>query len=57
MVDDAWEDWNTDRRRAAIKAVINAVIVRPADNRALAVRDRESKFQTVRDRTDFDWRF
>ncbi len=29
MVRDAWEDWNTDRRRAAVKAVLNRAIVNP----------------------------
>ena len=29
MVRDAWEDWDTDRRRAAVKAVMNRVIVSP----------------------------
>jgi hypothetical protein len=33
MARDAWEDWNTDRRRAAVKAVLNRVIVYPHSGR------------------------
>ena len=57
LVRDAWEDWNTDRRRAAVKSVLNRVIVNPAGNRAYGVRDRGLMLQAVRDRTEFDWRF
>jgi hypothetical protein len=28
-VRDAWQQWNTDRRRAAIKAVLNQITVNP----------------------------
>lgn len=28
-VRDAWQDWNTDRRRAAVKAVLSQVTVSP----------------------------
>ena len=34
MVHDAWEDWNTDRKRAAVKAVLNAVAVHPNEARS-----------------------
>jgi DNA invertase Pin-like site-specific DNA recombinase len=54
MVRDAWESWNTDRRRAAVKAVLNQIVVHPATE---TLRGRERKFQAVRARTEFDWRF
>ncbi len=57
MVRDAWEDWNTDRRRAAVKAVLNRVIVNPAPNRSFGIRDRDLILRAVRDRSEFDWRF
>jgi site-specific DNA recombinase len=56
-VRDAWEDWNTDRKRAAVKAVLNRVTVNPAAIRAYGIRDRELILQAVRERTEFDWRF
>ena len=58
MVRDAWEDWNTDRRRAAIKAVMNRIIVSPhAGRKGGPNLAAELKLQFVRDRTEFDWRF
>jgi hypothetical protein len=54
MVRDAWEDWNTDRRRAAVKSVLNRVI---AGRKGGPNLTPELKLQFVRDRTDFDWRF
>jgi hypothetical protein len=58
MVRDAWEDWNTDRRRAAIKAVLNRVIVNPHTGRMGGSGvTRERKVQSIRERTEFDWRF
>jgi hypothetical protein len=57
MIRDAWEGWNTDRRRAAIKAVLNGVIIKPAPSRAFGIRGRQEMLQAVRDRTEFDWRF
>ena len=56
LVRDAWQDWNTDRRRAAVKSVLNRV-VNPAASRAYGIRDRGLVLQAVRDRTEFDWRF
>jgi DNA invertase Pin-like site-specific DNA recombinase len=56
LVRDAWEDWNTDRRRAAIKAVMNRVVINPASSRAFGAREREAMLQFVRERTEFDWR-
>jgi len=58
MVRDAWEDWNTDRRRAAVKAVLNRVIVSPhAGRKGGPYLTPEIKLQFLRDRTEFDWRF
>jgi hypothetical protein len=57
MVRDAWEGWNTDRRRAAVKAVLNRVTVNPAGSSAYGTRDRKLMLQAVRERTEFDWRF
>jgi len=58
MVRDAWEEWNTDRRRAAIKAVMNRVIVNPHAGRwGVPMRAPELMLQAVRERTEFDWRF
>jgi hypothetical protein len=58
MVRDAREDWNTDRRRAAIKAVMNRIIVSPHVGRKGGPNPTaELKLQFVRDRTEFDWRF
>ena len=58
MVRDAWEGWNTDRRRAAVKAVMNRVIVNPHPGRKGGPNlTPELKLQFVRDRTEFDWRF
>jgi site-specific DNA recombinase len=57
MVRDAWQDWNTDRRRAAVKCVLNRVVVNPAASRAYGIRDRGLMLQAVRDVTEFDWRF
>ena len=57
MVRDAWQDWNTDRRRAAVKSVLNRVVVNPAATRAYGIRDRGLMLQAVRERTEFDWRF
>src|SRR5262249_4068872 len=58
MVRDAWDDWNTDRRRAAIKAVMNQVIVNPHTGRMGGPGlTHEHKLQKIRERTEFDWRF
>jgi site-specific DNA recombinase len=58
MVRDAWKDWNTDRRRAAVKAVLNRVIVSPHVGRKGGPNlTPELKLQFLRDRTEFDWRF
>jgi site-specific DNA recombinase len=58
MVRDAWEDWNTDRRRAAVKAVMNRVIIGSHGGRKGGPNlTPELKLQFVRERTEFDWRF
>lgn len=58
MVRDAWEGWNTDRRRAAVKAVSNRVIVSPhAGRKGGPMLTPELRLQAVRERTEFDWRF
>jgi site-specific DNA recombinase len=58
MVRDAWEDWNTDRRRAAVKSVLNRVIVSPhAGRKGGPNLTPELKLHFLRDRTEFDWRF
>jgi len=58
MVRDAWEEWNIDRRRAAIKAVMNRVTVNTHNGRKGGpMLSQDLKLQLVRDRTEFDWRF
>jgi hypothetical protein len=64
-VREAWESWNVDRRRAAIKAVLHKVIVKPlppgtAPNPASGMKDparrRDIEMAVLRQRVDFDWR-
>jgi site-specific DNA recombinase len=64
-VRDAWESWNTDRRRAAIRAVLHRVMIRPlpagaASNVAGNSKDkalrREREMTLLRQRVEFDWR-
>jgi hypothetical protein len=64
-VREAWESWNTDRRRAAIKAVLHKVIVQnlppgTANNPAGNIKDpairREREMAVLRQRVEFDWR-
>jgi site-specific DNA recombinase len=58
MVRDAWEGWNIDRRRAAVKAVINRVTVNQHTGRKGGPNlTQELKLKFVRERTEFDWRF
>jgi len=58
MVRDAWEDWNTDRKRAAVKAVVNAVTVHPTEARSGGPNwTREHMLSYITSRTVFDWRF
>ena len=55
-VRDAWEQWNTDRRRAAVKAVLNRVTVSPDTPGRKGTRDRALRLEALRRRTDLDWR-
>lgn len=58
MVRDGWDGWNTDRRRAAVKAVLNRVIVnRHAGRKCGPNLTPELKLQFLRGRREFDWRF
>ena len=54
-VRDAWKDWNTDRRRAAIKAVLNQITIHP-DTSSRNTRNRALRVEALRRRTEFDWR-
>ncbi len=55
-VRDAWQDWNTDRRRAAIKAVLSQVAVSPDTPGRKGTRNRALRVEALRQRTEFDWR-
>lgn len=55
-VRDAWEQWNTDRRRAAVKAVLNRVTVNPDTPGRKGSRNRALRMDALRERTEFDWR-
>jgi hypothetical protein len=64
-VRDVWEAWNTERRRAAIRAVLHRVIIRPvppgvANNPGAALKDqaerRRREMAALRQRVEFDWR-
>jgi site-specific DNA recombinase len=58
VVRDAWRDWNTDRRRAAVKSVLNRVTVSPHSGRSGGPKwTQEMILRAVRERTEFDWRF
>ena len=54
--------WNTDRKRAAIKAVLRKVTINPQTTRSYGfvkdqARRRELMTEVIRERTEFDWRF
>jgi site-specific DNA recombinase len=62
---DAWESWNTDRRRAAIKAVLHRIVIKPqpggvgCNPYGLAkdpAKRRARMLEVVRQRTEFEWR-
>jgi hypothetical protein len=64
-VRDAWDSWSTDRRRAAIRAVLVRVMIKPlppgvAANVAGNSKDktirREREMAVLRQRVEFDWR-
>ena len=64
-VRDAWKSWSTDRKRAAIRAVLHQVIIKPLPPGANANVAGNSKNMTLRgeremailrQRVEFDWR-
>ena len=64
-VRDAWESWSTDRRRAAIRAVLHRVLIKPlppgananvAGNSKNTALRRERELAVLRQRVEFDWR-
>ena len=64
-VREAWESWNVDRRRAAIKAVLNKIVVKPlppgtpnnpGGNMKDPTKRREREMAVLRQRVEFDWR-
>ena len=64
-VRDAWESWSTDRRRAAIRAVLHRVLIKPlppgananvAGNSKNTALRREREMAVLRQRVEFDWR-
>jgi hypothetical protein len=64
-VRDAWESWSTDRRRAAIRAVLHRVIIKPlpvgaasnvAGNSTDKAIRRDREMAILRKRVEFDWR-
>jgi hypothetical protein len=55
-VRDAWEQWNTDRRRAAVKAVLHRVTVSPDTPGRKGTQNRALRMDALRQRTQFDWR-
>jgi hypothetical protein len=65
QVREAWESWSTDRKRAAIRAVLHRVIIKPippgtASNPGGRLKDqaerREREMVILRQRAEFDWR-
>jgi len=63
-VRDAWQSWNTDRKRAAIRAVLHRVIIKqlpPGANANVAGKSknktlrREREMAILRQRVEFDW--
>jgi site-specific DNA recombinase len=64
-VRDAWESWNVSRRRAAIKAVLHRIVIKPLppgapSNPGGRMRDaagrRDREMAILRQRVEFDWR-
>jgi hypothetical protein len=62
---DAWDSWSTDRRRAAIRAVLHRALIKPlpagananvAGNSKNAALRREREMAVLRQRVEFDWR-
>ena len=65
QVRDAWESWSTDRKRAAIRAVLHRVMIKPlpagaACNPGSNIKDkgvrRTREMAILRQRVEFDWR-
>ena len=65
LVRDAWDSWNIDRKRAAIRAVLNTIEIHPLDpaaapNAVARLKDpakrQECILAMLRNRVDFDWR-
>jgi site-specific DNA recombinase len=50
-VRDAWQQWNTDRRRAAVKAVLSQVPVSPDTPGRRGTRNRALRVDALRQRT------
>jgi hypothetical protein len=64
-VRDAWESWTTDRKRAAIRAVLHGATIKSlppgaaanvAGNSKNKVIRREREMAIMRQRVEFDWR-
>jgi site-specific DNA recombinase len=64
-VRDAWESWNVSRKRAAIKAVLHRIVIKPlppgaASNPGSRLRDaterRNREMAILQQRVEFDWR-
>ena len=64
-VRDAWDSWSTDRKRAAIRAVLHRIIIKPlppgananvAGNSKNKALRREREMAILRQRVEFDWR-
>jgi len=64
-VRDAWDSWSTGRRRAAIRAVLVRVLIKPlpadananvAGNSKNTALRRERELAVLRQRVEFDWR-
>ena len=53
-VRDAWDQWNTDRRSAAVKAVLNRVTVSPETPGRKGTRDRALRMNALRQWMEFD---
>ena len=55
-VRDACRQWNTARRRAAVKAVLSQVTINPDTPGRRGTRDRALRIDALRQRAQFDWR-
>ncbi|HEY3957822.1 MAG TPA: recombinase family protein [Streptosporangiaceae bacterium] len=64
LVRDAWESWNTDRKRAAIKSVLHKITIKPHPSGTASygntkdpAKRRALQLEVIRRRVDPDWRF